>query len=56
MVYNLNGKLVEQLFNGQHPIGNYSVRWDASQNPSGFYLISVNVNGNEQVNKVLLMK
>lgn len=55
-VYNLNGELVENLFNGQNSIGEYSIKWNAGQNPSGFYLISVIANGIEQVNKVLLVK
>ena len=55
-VYNLNGELVNQIFNGQNTMGEYSIKWEAGNNPSGFYLISVLVNGFEQVNKVLLMK
>ena len=55
-VYNLNGVLVDVLFDGQNTIGEYSIKWDASSQSSGFYLISVLANGFEQVNKVLLMK
>ena len=55
-VYNVNGELVEQLFDGNNVIGNHTVKWNAGNNPSGFYLISVVANGVEQVNKVLLMK
>ena len=55
-VHNVNGELVEQLFDGNNVIGNHIVKWNAGNNPSGFYLISVVANGVEQVNKVLLMK
>ena len=55
-VYNVNGELVEQLFDGNNVIGDHSVKWNAGNNPSGFYLITVVANGVEQVNKVLLMK
>jgi predicted outer membrane repeat protein len=55
-VYNLNGELVDQLYDGQNAMGEYSVKWEAGNLPSGFYLISVIANGFEQVNKVLLMK
>ncbi len=59
-VYNINGKMIETLFNGDQNLGTYELNWDASNQPSGLYFIKAemsNASGNFQtVNKCLLLK
>ena len=38
-VYNVNGALVQTLFNGSHNKGVYNVQWDASYYSSGIYFL-----------------
>ena len=55
-VYNLNGRLVEDLVNGHKSSGNYDVAWNASGLSSGVYFITMNVNGFTATQKVMLVK
>lgn len=59
-IYNIQGKLIENLFVGEQTSGKYKLVWDASNQPSGLYFIKAemsNSSGNYQtVEKYLLMK
>ena len=55
-VYNLNGQLVETLVNGTKKAGNYSITWNASQQPSGMYFLRMEAGGEVQNRKLLLIK
>ena len=55
-VYNLNGQLVETLVNGTKEAGNYSVTWNASQQPSGMYFLRMKIDNEIQNRKLMLLK
>ncbi|MEK7254147.1 MAG: DUF4331 family protein [Bacteroidota bacterium] len=55
-VYDLKGRLVEQVLNEQKPGGEFQVKWNASRLPSGTYIINVYANGKlAQSGKVVKM-
>ena len=55
-IYDLNGKIVESLFDGYLDSGIYPYTWDASSFTSGIYFINVN-NSNHSVSyKITLIK
>ncbi|MBC8196309.1 MAG: T9SS type A sorting domain-containing protein, partial [Candidatus Marinimicrobia bacterium] len=55
-IYNLLGEKVANLVNEHHFSGDYSVEWNASNNPSGLYVVEM-VSGNKVItNKIMLMK
>jgi len=63
-IYDINGRLIETLINGQIESGLHSINWNAEGNPSGVYFIKM-VSGDPSINsgqgfmqsqKVILMK
>ena len=62
IIYNSLGELVQELVNQNMNSGNYEVAWDASNLPSGIYLIRINAKGLDskknftQVKKAILLK
>ena len=56
VVYNLNGKIVEKIFNGEKEPGLYNQVWNASGKPSGVYFIKLITNENVQTKKCLFLK
>jgi len=61
-VFNMLGQSVALLVNSDKSAGYYETTWDASNLPSGIYIISIRANGINseknfvQVNKALLIK
>ena len=55
-VYNLQGKLIEDLVDDYKSSGNYDVVWNATNYSSGVYFIRMNVNGFSATQKVMLVK
>ena len=56
-VYNLNGQLVDIIYDGQMGQGKNSLTWNAQSNPSGIYFINVEgVNGSLANYKISLLK
>jgi len=55
-VYNLMGQEVTSLVNGGMTAGRHSVRFDATNLPSGLYLYRMDVNGFTGQHKMLLLK
>lgn len=55
-VYNLYGRIVDVLYDGCQQIGNYSIQWDASNHPSGIYIIEMNTPEFNRQFKAMLMK
>jgi hypothetical protein len=56
-VYNILGQLVEVVADNHFGKGDYKLRFNGKNLPSGFYLIHTNIEGKiEKVNKVLLIK
>jgi endo-1,4-beta-xylanase len=55
-VFDMLGKEVATLHEGNQPAGNYVVPFDASGLASGVYLYQLNVSGNVESKKLLLLK
>jgi len=55
-VYNISGQLIEKLKNGYQDAGNYEIVWDASEQPSGIYLLRLQSEHESFNQKLMLMK
>lgn len=55
-IYNLQGQLVKTLVNQNKYAGNHSVVWDASGQPNGQYFVKLIAGGEQQVEKMILLK
>lgn len=55
-IYNAQGRLLDQLYSGMLEAGIHEVNWNASNMPSGVYIISVQTNDIMNAQKVVLMK
>ena len=56
MVYNLLGQSIATLANGYMDAGTYNLTWDASNIPSGMYLLKAEYAGNISTQKLMLVK
>lgn len=55
-IYDISGRLVDELINSKLAAGDHEIQWKASNHPSGVYFIQL-VSGNKvQTEKVLLIK
>jgi hypothetical protein len=55
-VYNTNGQLVKTLLDGKREKGYHTINFDASELNSGMYLYRLDVNGNVQTKKMIMLK
>ena len=55
-VYDLRGRLVDELVNGMLDQGRYEVVWNADNHASGVYMIKLTAGDAVQIQKVLLVK
>ena len=55
-IYNVQGILVEKLFNGSIEAGSYELIWDASDMPSGVYIVRMVAGSFVGSKKVVLLK
>ena len=55
-VYNIDGTLENQLFNGYQTVGNYNFNWNAELKSSGIYIVKVRLGDRIKTQKVLLLK
>ena len=55
-VYDISGRLVENLHNGIQSQGNHKVVWDASNFSSGIYFVKLQTNSNTITKKLILIK
>ena len=55
-VYDVNGRLVESLFDGTATLGFHCLTWDASRLSSGLYLVRMDVGERHYYTKVALVK
>ena len=55
-VYNILGQRVTELYNGHQSYGEHMLRWDATNMSSGVYYINMELNGQVENNKVMLIK
>lgn len=55
-IYNLNGSLIDELFNGRKNIGKHSFSWKASENSSGIYFVKISNKSLYKSHKIMLVK
>lgn len=55
-VYNTNGQLVRTLLDGKTEKGFHTINFEASELNSGIYLYRLDVNGNAQTRKMIMLK
>ena len=55
-VYDLSGRVVDNLVDGYKNEGNHEVTWSADMHPSGVYFVRLNVNGYTDTQKLMLIK
>ena len=54
-IYDLSGRLVENIVNGEQPAGKFSKAWNRSSNiASGVYILQIDANGKRSTSKLLL--
>jgi len=56
MVYNINGQIVESISPNFYTPGNYQIKWEARDFPSGIYLIQMRTKSSIHLQKVMLLK
>jgi hypothetical protein len=55
-IYNLSGDRISTLVSHYHSLGNYSLEWNATGNPSGIYIFILKTNSNVKSRKLVLLK
>ena len=55
-VYDVRGRLVDELVNGMREQGRYEVTWNADQHSSGVYMIKMTAGSTVKIQKVMLIK
>lgn len=55
-IYNSQGRMVHQLVDADSKAGSYELMWDASNMPSGVYILCVEAGNNIKTQKLVLMK
>jgi hypothetical protein len=55
-VYDISGKLIETLFNGNLNSGVYNINFNASKLSSGTYFYRLEANGQVETRKMILVK
>ncbi len=55
-VYDITGKLVEQILNRNMSAGNYEISWNAANYPSGIYFYTLKTAGLSLTKKMMLIK
>ncbi|MFQ6610893.1 MAG: T9SS type A sorting domain-containing protein [Fidelibacterota bacterium] len=55
-VYDLNGRLVDTIFEGIRNPGEYTLRWNATQFASGVYFVKFKYQDDVRTEKILLLK
>jgi hypothetical protein len=56
MIYDITGRLVETLVNGELVSGEHEITWNAGQLPSGVYFVRLESGKFSQTQKIILMK
>ena len=55
-VFDLNGRLVDLLFEGEIESGIHEFHWNGNNQPSGVYFIKLSLNDHNQTRKMVLLK
>ena len=55
-IFDITGRVVETLLNGEIPVGNHEITWNASRQPSGVYIVQLSNSKSIQTQKLILLK
>ena len=55
-IFDITGRVVETLLNGEIPVGNHEITWNASRQPSGVYIVQLTNGKSVQTQKLILLK
>lgn len=55
-IYDINGRLVETLVNGEMQAGDHEIVWNAGEKPSGVYFLRLQSGDFIETQKIILMK
>lgn len=55
-IYDLTGRLIKTLVDGQRKTGEYSVKWNAINRPAGIYFVKLSAGDYTQTKKLILMR
>ena len=55
-IYDMRGRLVNELVNDMREQGSYQVTWNADQHASGVYMIKLTAGSTVQMQKIMLVK
>jgi len=55
-IYDVRGRMVEELVNDMHDQGRYEITWNADQHSSGVYMIKMTAGTEVKVQKIMLVK
>ena len=55
-VFDMNGRLIDSLFDGEIDSGTHEFRWNGNSQPSGVYFIKLSSNDYNQTRKMVLLK
>ncbi len=55
-IYNELGMLIDNLSDDYHQIGDYDIKWNSGDHPSGIYLIQLRLDSKLQARKMILLK
>ncbi len=55
-IYDVRGRLVEELVNNMREQGRYEIAWNADQHSSGVYMVKMTAGSTVKVQKVMLVK
>ena len=55
-IFDITGRVVETLLNGEIPVGNHEITWNASRQPSGVYIVQLSNGTSVQTQKLILLK
>ncbi|MBC8196498.1 MAG: multicopper oxidase domain-containing protein [Candidatus Marinimicrobia bacterium] len=55
-IFDLNGKLIDELVNDYKEMGNYSINWNGSNLANGVYIVKLHSNEFTEMKKITLLK
>ena len=55
-IFDITGRVVATLINGEIPVGNHEITWNASRQPSGVYIVQLSNSKSIQTQKLILLK
>ncbi len=56
IIYDMAGRLVDEIVNDWHDAGSQSIVWNASGHPSGIYFVKLDAGSVTATQKIVLVK